>query len=62
MKIVVVQVIDKNDNHSCGRYTLPKEEYDAFVKYLTKKITTDVVFKIIGRSLKPDEFRPWRFM
>lgn len=60
--IIVVQVINVKNKYSCGRYAIPREEYDAFVKYLTKKITAEIAFKTIGRATQPDVFRPWRYI
>jgi hypothetical protein len=52
-----------NEGTSFGRYTLPEDEYQAFVEYLTKKTAEELIFKILSRTFfdEPDEFRPWTY-
>lgn len=58
-KIIRVQIID-NEGFSCGRYNIPENEYNAFVVYITKKFTKDLIFKVLGETLfGADNFRPW---
>lgn len=59
--IIVVQVINTANNYACGRYSIPKEEYDALIRYLKRKIKTELAFEIIGKAITPDEFRPWKY-
>jgi len=59
--IIVVQVINTANNYACGRYSIPKEEYNALIKYLKRKIKIELTFKIIGKAIAPDEFRPWKY-
>ena len=56
--IIKVQIIG-TDNLSKGRYNIPESEYDALVKYITKRMTEDVIIKIVGKACEADTFRPW---
>ena len=57
-----VQVIVENDGASFGRYSIPENEYNALVKYLTRKTTEKLVFTVLGKTFfEPDDFRPWNF-
>ena len=61
--VIVVQTIVANEGTSFGRYTLPEDEYQAFVEYLTKKTAEELIFKILSRTFfdEPDGFRPWTY-
>ena len=61
--VIVVQTIVASEGTSFGRYTLPEDEYQTFVKYLKKKTTEELIFKILSRTFfdEPDEFRPWTY-
>jgi hypothetical protein len=52
-----------SEGTSFGRYTLPEDEYQAFVEYLMKKTAEELIFKILNRTFfdEPDELRPWTY-
>jgi len=61
--VIIVQTIVANEGTSFGRYTLPEDEYQAFVEYLKKKTAEELIFKILSRTFfdEPDRFRPWAY-
>ena len=56
----IIVSVTKESRLSCGRYVIPEEEYDIFVKFMIEKTAEKLIFSTRKTTMEPDICRIWK--